>query len=84
MAWDSQGRLFFSSDATGEIYVITREDGSGVNSVNQVTNGTSGTGTGTGASAALSPTGGSGAAAVNDWKDTSMWIVGAAALAVAF
>ena len=84
MAWDSQGRLFFSSDATGEIYVITREDGSGVNGVNQVTNGTSGTGTGTGASAALSPTGGSSAAAMNDWKEISLWIVGAAALAVAF
>lgn len=24
MAWDRQGRLFFSSDSTGEIYVITR------------------------------------------------------------
>jgi len=82
MAWDSQGRLFFSSDATGEIYVITREDGSGVNGVNQVTNGTSGTGTG--ASAALSPTGRSSAAAMNDWKEASLWIVGAAALAVAF
>jgi len=82
MAWDSQGRLFFSSDATGEIYVITREDGSGVNGVNQVTNGTSGTGTG--ASAALSPTGRSSAAAMNDWKEASLWIVGAAAFAVAF
>ncbi|KAH6615266.1 soluble quino protein glucose/sorbosone dehydrogenase [Boeremia exigua] len=36
LAWDSQGRLFFTSDATGEIYVITREDGSGVNSVGQL------------------------------------------------
>ncbi|KAL9053507.1 MAG: hypothetical protein Q9162_004745, partial [Coniocarpon cinnabarinum] len=26
MAWDNQGRLYFSSDATGEIYVITRAD----------------------------------------------------------
>jgi len=24
LAWDSQGRLFFSSDATGEIYVVSR------------------------------------------------------------
>ena len=27
LAWDSQGRLYFSSDATGEIYVVVREDG---------------------------------------------------------
>jgi len=27
LAWDSKGRLFMSSDATGEIYVITRTDG---------------------------------------------------------
>lgn len=26
MAWDSQGRLFFSSDSTGEIYVVVRKD----------------------------------------------------------
>ncbi|KAF2448014.1 soluble quino protein glucose dehydrogenase [Karstenula rhodostoma CBS 690.94] len=28
LAWDSEGRLFMSSDATGEIWVVTREDGS--------------------------------------------------------
>ncbi|KAJ4354520.1 uncharacterized protein N0V89_006257 [Didymosphaeria variabile] len=27
LAWDSEGRLFMSSDATGEIWVVTREDG---------------------------------------------------------
>lgn len=27
LAWDGQGRLFMSSDATGEIYVITRDEG---------------------------------------------------------
>jgi hypothetical protein len=27
LAWDSKGRLFMSSDATGEIYVIVRSDG---------------------------------------------------------
>lgn len=27
LAWDSQGRLFFSSDATGEIYVVARTNG---------------------------------------------------------
>lgn len=29
MAWDSQGRLFFSSDKTGEIYVITKAGATG-------------------------------------------------------
>ncbi|RAR11318.1 soluble quino protein glucose dehydrogenase [Stemphylium lycopersici] len=38
LAWDSQGRLFMSSDSTGEIYVVTREDGSGVADVSQVEN----------------------------------------------
>jgi hypothetical protein len=27
LAWDPQGRLFLSSDATGEIYVVLRTDG---------------------------------------------------------
>jgi hypothetical protein len=27
LAWDEQGRLYMSSDATGELYVITRADG---------------------------------------------------------
>lgn len=27
LAWDSQDRLFMSSDSTGEIWVVTREDG---------------------------------------------------------
>jgi len=30
LAWDSKGRLFMSSDATGEIYVITRTDGTSI------------------------------------------------------
>ncbi|KAF2654383.1 soluble quino protein glucose dehydrogenase [Lophiostoma macrostomum CBS 122681] len=34
LAWDSQGRLFMSSDSTGEIYVITRSDGSSANDAN--------------------------------------------------
>lgn len=29
MAWDSMGRLFFSSDATGEVYVVTKASSSG-------------------------------------------------------
>ncbi|KAF1835514.1 soluble quino protein glucose dehydrogenase [Decorospora gaudefroyi] len=38
LAWDSQGRLFMSSDSTGEIYVITKEDGSGVADVSEAAN----------------------------------------------
>ncbi|KAJ4380843.1 hypothetical protein N0V86_004205 [Didymella sp. IMI 355093] len=85
LAWDSQGRLFFSSDATGEIYVVTREDGTGVNSVGEVgSNGTSsGGGSGTGNSAAPSPTVSSGAAVAKSWEDASIWAVGAAAVALA-
>jgi hypothetical protein len=33
IAFDSKGRLFMASDATGEIYVITRTDGAPVDSV---------------------------------------------------
>ncbi|KAI1520771.1 soluble quino protein glucose dehydrogenase [Pyrenophora tritici-repentis] len=35
LAWDAQGRLFMSSDSTGEIFVITKEDGSGVADVSE-------------------------------------------------
>ncbi|KAF2869749.1 hypothetical protein BDV95DRAFT_497230 [Massariosphaeria phaeospora] len=31
LAWDGQGRLFMSSDTTGEIYVVVREDGGSAN-----------------------------------------------------
>jgi len=30
LTWDSKGRLFMTSDSTGEIYVITATDGSGI------------------------------------------------------
>lgn len=33
LAWDSKGRLFMSSDSTGEIYMITKTDGTGVDQV---------------------------------------------------
>ncbi|CAE7011127.1 hypothetical protein PTNB73_00628 [Pyrenophora teres f. teres] len=36
LAWDVQGRLFMSSDSTGEIFVITKEDGSGVADVTEI------------------------------------------------
>jgi len=35
LAWDSKGRLFMSSDTTGEIWVITRNDGGSVNTATQ-------------------------------------------------
>lgn len=45
LAWDSKGRLFMSSDETGEIYAISRADGKSIN-----TGGSSATGTASGAS----------------------------------
>jgi hypothetical protein len=30
LTWDSKGRLYMTSDTTGEIYIITANDGSGV------------------------------------------------------
>ncbi|KAI4687634.1 uncharacterized protein J4E88_003225 [Alternaria novae-zelandiae] len=35
LAWDTEGRLYMSSDSTGEIFVVTREDGSGVADVSE-------------------------------------------------
>ena len=54
LAWDSHGRLFMSSDVTGEIYAIERTSGSPVNSANA-------TGTGTGSATSSTPTGASSA-----------------------
>lgn len=48
LAWDSQGRLFMSSDSTGEIYVLQRSDMS-------ATGGTE-TGTATGTGTLVTPT----------------------------
>ncbi|OQO12130.1 hypothetical protein B0A48_02770 [Cryoendolithus antarcticus] len=56
LAWDSQGRLFMSSDATGEIFVVLRADGNSTQSVGSNATGTlpdqaaSSSGTGTAAS----------------------------------
>jgi hypothetical protein len=33
LAWDNKGRLFMSSDATGEVYVITRAGGGSAHEV---------------------------------------------------
>jgi len=35
LAWDAKGRLFMSSDATGEIFVIARNDGGSVDQATQ-------------------------------------------------
>ncbi|KAH8727518.1 soluble quino protein glucose/sorbosone dehydrogenase [Phaeosphaeriaceae sp. PMI808] len=71
LAWDSQGRLYMSSDTTGEIYVITKTDGSGVNDVRQVSSGS-------GSGSAPSPTS-STSKAVKKWKGSkgSYWIAAA-------
>ncbi|KAH4903227.1 hypothetical protein HBI80_117580 [Parastagonospora nodorum] len=79
LAWDSQGRLFMSSDSTGEIYMITKTDGSGVNDVRQVSTGGSNSGSNTGNAPAPSSSQGAG---VKSWKvgQGSFWIAGAAAV----
>lgn len=41
LAWDSEGRLFMSSDSTGEIYVVTRTDGSSADSSDGAVEGAS-------------------------------------------
>ncbi|KAL6708481.1 hypothetical protein ACN47E_002744 [Coniothyrium glycines] len=75
LAWDSQGRLFMSSDSTGEIYVVTKEDGSGVADVS----GASSDGTSTSTtSSAPSPTGNSGARKTWNVGSGSYLIAGAA------
>jgi len=42
LAWDSKGRLYFSSDETGEIWAILREDGISTNSAKAPKHGLSG------------------------------------------
>jgi len=78
LAWDAQGRLFMSSDATGEIYVITKEDGSGVADVSEVT--TAGeTQSPTVSESAPSPSKTSSGAAIRySMKSGLYWVVGVA------
>ncbi|KAF7196403.1 L-sorbosone dehydrogenase [Pseudocercospora fuligena] len=64
LAWDQQGRLFMSSDSTGEIYVITRNDGNATNVVG--TNVTIPGSTGSGTQSA-SPSQSSSAAGTRSW-----------------
>src|SRR2546421_8756447 len=65
LAFDSQGRLFMSSDATGEIYVITKSGGGGLANATSSTSVTSGsiTATSTLAGGSSSGTAGSTSAA---------------------
>jgi hypothetical protein len=79
LAWDTQGRLYMSSDSTGEIYVITKTDGSGVNDVRQVSNG-GGSGTPSGSAPSPSPSNSNG---IRRWKVSqgSYWVMGAAGAA---
>jgi hypothetical protein len=68
-----------SSDSTGEIYVITKEDGSGVADVTEADSAPSGTSTGT------APTSTNTNGAVRRYRSgkTGMfWVVGAAAVGV--
>ncbi|KAI7662954.1 soluble quino protein glucose dehydrogenase [Hortaea werneckii] len=73
LAWDAEGRLFMSSDATGEIYAITRTDG---NSTGSVGGGGNGTATvpdsdGEGSSASGSSSGGGGSGSSQGSSDGS-------------
>ncbi|OCK80256.1 soluble quino protein glucose dehydrogenase [Lepidopterella palustris CBS 459.81] len=68
LAWDSQGRLFMSSDATGEIYVVVKSDGS---SANAATPSSILPASGTGHSASASATKPSAAAR----NGLSVWVV---------
>jgi hypothetical protein len=48
LAWDGKGRLFMTSDSTGEIYVVVRADGGSTDDANPSTglpSAPSGTGT---------------------------------------
>ena len=79
LAWDAQGRLYMSSDSTGEIYVITKTDGSGVNDVSRASNsGGNGGGSGTPSGSAPSPSASTGSAK-RRWE-VSNWVMGAAAM----
>ena len=75
LAWDGQGRLFMSSDSTGEIYVVTKEDGSGIADISQASiNGTSPSPSGSGSVPSPSSN------ARRSWKvgSGSYWVAGAA------
>jgi hypothetical protein len=77
LAWDSQGRLFMSSDSTGEIYVVTKEDGSGVADVSEAANDGSTTSPTASGSA---PQSSESSSSARRWRvgSGSYWVAGAA------
>jgi hypothetical protein len=74
LAWDSRGRLFFSSDSTGEIFVVTKTSGEGVQDVRQAANSSA-----SGSAPSPNPSSNSG---VKKWKFSqgSYWVAGVAAV----
>jgi glucose/arabinose dehydrogenase len=79
LAWDGQGRLWFSSDATGEIYVVTAEDGGGISGVGEVRSSSGGGGGGAGPQSSGAPTATeSNAGGYGKGREKGAWAVGAA------
>lgn len=79
LAWDSRGRLYMSSDSTGEIYVVTKADGSGVADVSRAV--AVGPGASSSSSAAPTPTSGANGG-MRQWGVSSggYWVAGVAAV----
>jgi hypothetical protein len=75
LAWDTRGRLYMSSDSTGEIYVITKTNGSGVNDVSRAAAGGGGGGTSSGGAPSPSPSTGSGVKR-SKVSRVSRWVAG--------
>jgi hypothetical protein len=68
VAWDSEGRLFMTSDATGEIWLVEREDGGSANDASPgagLPSGTTGGTQPTGSEGAPEESNSPGAASVN-------------------
>jgi hypothetical protein len=75
LAWDTQGRLYMSSDSTSEIYVITKTNGSGVNDVSRAA--TSGGGGGISSGSAPSPSASTGSGVERSKVSRfSYWVAG--------
>jgi hypothetical protein len=74
LAWDAQGRLFMSSDSTGEIYIITKTDGSGINDVSRASSTTGGNGTPSGTAPSSSAS--TGSAIRRQISKSSYWVAG--------
>jgi hypothetical protein len=75
LAWDTQGRLYMSSDSTSEIYVITKTNGSGVNDVSRAA--TSGGGGGISSGSAPSPSASTGSGVKRSkMSRVSHWVAG--------